>query len=166
MHSGTTASILAFVMALLLTEAASAAGFVTAKGSELFLDGKPYRAIGVNIPHLSQAYNGTWHHWRGIYGSREKMWQSIIEAVADAERHSVAFVRFFAGPGYPKGTAELYLKDKDEYWRQMDEVFELCRKRRLKLIPSLGILKWLSDCRELMTAVLDPKSKTYVATYG
>ena len=166
MHRAMIMSIpIAFTTALVGAET-TPDGFVTAKGSELLLDGKPYRAIGVNMPHLSQAYNGTWHHCRGIYGTREKMRQSIVDAIVDAERHGVAFIRFFASPGYPKGTAELYLKDKDEYWRQMDEVFELCRKHGLKLVPSLGILKWHSDCRELMTAVLDPESETYKATYG
>ena len=145
----------------------SAEGFVQTKGDELTLGGKPYRAIGVNIPHLSQAYMGTWHHWKALYGTREAMRQSIVDAVVDAEHHEVAFVRFFASPGYPKGTAELYLKDKNEYWRQMDELFVLCRDHRLKLIPSLGVLfKWSLDCGEPHTAVLDPESKTYKAAYG
>lgn len=40
------------------------------------------------------------------------------EAVRDAQRHDVAFIRFFARPGYPKATAAHYLKDKDDYWRE------------------------------------------------
>jgi len=154
------------LIAIGLAARADAQGFVRAEGAQLKLDGKEYRAIGVNIPHLSQAYNGTWHHWKGIYGTREKMRQAIVEAVEDAERHHMAFIRFFASPGYPKATAELYLKDKGEYWRRMDELFDLCRKHHLKLVPDLGILKWHLDCNELMTAVLDPDSKTYRATYG
>lgn len=141
-----------------------AQGFVTAQGTKLLLNDKEYRAIGVNVPHLSTGYMGTWFHWKQIYGTREKMRQAVVEAVRDAERHDLTFIRFFASPGYPKGTAELYLRDPDEYWRQMDELFELCRKHGVKLIPSLGILKWHSDCNELMTAVLDPTSKTYEAT--
>ena len=145
---------------------ANAQGFLLAQGTRLLLNGKEYRAIGVNVPHLSQAYNGTWHHWKGIYGTREKMRQAIIEAIEDAERNHIAFIRFFASPGYPKGTAELYLQDKEEYWRRMDELFDLCRKHHVKLVPDLGVLKWHFDCNELMTAVLNPKSKTYKATYG
>ena len=146
---------------------AAAQGLLRREGTRLTLDGKPYRAIGVNVPHLSQAYQGTWHHWREIYGTREAMRQSIVDAVLDAERHEVAFIRFFASPGYPKGTAELYLKDRADYWRQMDELFALCRLHHLKLVPSLGALfKWSLDCGEPRTAVLDPQSKTHAATYG
>jgi len=141
--------------------------FVKANCTRLILGDREYRAIGVNVPHLSQAYMGTWFHWKHIYGTRETMRQAIVEAVQDAERHNLAFIRFFASPGYPKGTAELYLKDKDEYWRQMDELFDLCRTHNVRLVPSLGVLfKWSLDCGELQTAVLDPASQTHAATYG
>lgn len=158
--------LVAALLMVVIGSGAFAAGYAKAEGPRLMLGGRTYRAIGVNMPHLSQAYMGTWYHWKQIYGTRERMRQSIVEAIEDAAKHRVAFVRFFASPGYPKGTAELYLRDADEYWRQMDEVFDLCRKHDLKLVPSLGILKWHSDCNELMTAVLDPESKTYRATYG
>ena len=155
----------AAILALLVCAVASADGFIQRNGSQLTLDGEPYRAIGVNMPHLSQSYLGTWFHWQQIYGTREAMKQSIIDALDDAAARKVAFIRFFASPGYPKDTAELYLADPDEYWRRMDEVFALCRERNIKLIPSLGVLKWSSDCRELKPAVLDPDSKTHAATY-
>ena len=115
--------------ALACWSGARAEGFVKAEGTRLTLDGQPYRAVGVNIPHLAQAYNGTWHHWKQIYGTQAAMRQSVVDAVADAERCEMRFVRFFGAPGYPKGTAELYLKDKAEYWRQMDELFALCRQQ-------------------------------------
>ncbi len=93
---------------LLSQETGLADGIVRASGAQLTCHGRPYRAIGVNVPHLSHAYMGTWHHWQSIYGSRTAMRTAIEEAVADAARHQVAFIRFFASPGYPKGTAELY----------------------------------------------------------
>ncbi|MBM4047580.1 MAG: hypothetical protein FJ279_20945 [Planctomycetes bacterium] len=155
-----------FALLVFLATTAFAEGFLKAQGSKLTLGGREYRAIGVNIPHLSHGYLGTWFHWKQIYGTQEKMRQSIVDAVQDAEKHKVAFVRFFASPGYPKDAAELYLKDADEYWRRMDELFALCRKHNLKLIPSLGVLsKWSPPFDEFQTAVLDPKSKTYEATY-
>ncbi len=154
-------------IASLFGDTVAADEFAKAEGTRLTLGGKEFRAIGVNVPHLSQGYMGTWFHWRRIYGTRERMRQAIIEAILDAKRHDVAFIRFFASPGYPKGTAELYLKDKDEYWRQMDELFELCRTHNVRLMPSLGVLfKWSLDCGELQTAVLDPDSKTHATTYG
>ena len=153
--------------ALACWSGARAEGFVKAEGTRLTLDGQPYRAVGVNIPHLAQAYNGTWHHWKQIYGTQAAMRQSVVDAVADAERCEMRFVRFFGAPGYPKGTAELYLKDKAEYWRQMDELFALCRQHHLKLVPSLGALfTWASVCGEPRTAILNPQSKTYAAAYG
>ena len=140
--------------------------FLTTEGMRLFRNGKEYRAIGVNVPHLSQGYLGTWFHWKRIYGSREKMRQAIVAAVIDAERSDAAFIRFFASPGYPKGAAELYLADPDEYWRLMDELFALCRRHNVGLVPSLGVVfKWSLDYGEFRTAVLDPDSKTYAATY-
>ena len=148
-------------------ENAQAEGFVRAEGTRLTLDSQPYRAVGVNIPHLAQAYMGTWHHWKSLYGTQAAMRQSVIDAVVDAERCDMRFVRFFGTPGYPKGTAELYLKDKSEYWRQMDELFALCRQHNLKLVPSLGTLfTWSSVCGEPRTAILNPQSKTYAAAYG
>jgi mannan endo-1,4-beta-mannosidase len=141
-------------------------GLVGADGPALTLDGRPYRAIGVNVPHLSQGYMGTWFHWKEIYGTRERMQEAIEEAIVDASESKMAFIRFFASPGYPKGTAELYLKSPDEYWRQMDELFDLCRRHNIKLVPSLTVLnKWNLDYGELRTAILDPGSKTHEATH-
>ncbi len=140
---------------------------VRASGTQFICHGRPYRAVGVNVPHLSQAYMGTWHHWQSIYGSRAAMRAAIEEAVADAARHQVAFIRFFASPGYPKGTAELYGRDKESYWQQMDELLALCREHRVKLVPSLGaIFSWSLDCGESRTAILDPQSRTREATFG
>lgn len=159
--------LIAFLIVPLSSDIVSAEEFVAASGTKLMLGGKEFRVIGVNVPHLSQGYMGTWFHWRRIYGTRERMRQAIVEAILDAERHDLAFIRFFASPGYPKGTAELYLKDKDEYWRQMDELFDLCRAHNVRLVPSLGVLfKWNLDCGELQTAVLDSSSRTHAATYG
>ena len=166
MQSLATLATSAALMTALVGQTALAEEFVRTHGTQLTLSGQPYRAIGVNVPHLAQGYMGTWHHWRQIYGTRDKMRQAIVEAVLDAERHQVAFIRFFASPGYPKNTADLYLKDKDEYWRQMDELFDFCRNHNIKLVPSLGVVfKWNWDCGEYQTALLDPNSKTYEATY-
>ena len=161
-----TQAFVAIACTALLAVSACADGFVTAEGTRLMLDGRPYRAVWANVPHLSQGYMGTWFHWKQIYGTRERMRETVVEAVEDAAESKVAFIRFFASPGYPKDTAELYLKDPDDYWRQMDAVFQLCRDHNIKLVPSLGVLgKWNLDCGEPRTAVLDPESKTHEATY-
>lgn len=145
---------------------ASASEFVTAQGSALMLGGQEYRAIGVNVPHLHQIYMGTWFHLEQIYGTPEKARQAAIEAVLEAEKSGVAFIRFFAGPGYPRDAAKLYLKDPDRYWRLMDELFDFCRQHHVKLVPCLSaVLGWHLACGEPRQAILDPQSKTYQATY-
>jgi mannan endo-1,4-beta-mannosidase len=146
--------------------AADASGSVTAQGTQLMLDSKEYRAIGVNVPHLHQIYMGTWFHLAQIYGTPEKARQAAVDAILDAERSRVAFIRFFATPGYPRDIAKLYWKDPERYWRLMDELFALCRQHHVRLVPSLGVItEWHLACGEPTQAILDPKSKTYQATY-
>jgi len=145
--------------------AASARGFVTPEGRRLMLGGKEYRAIGVNIPHLFQAYAGTWLHAEGVYGTREKAKAAMVAALDDARASGVAFVRFFAGPGYPVETDALYGKDRGAYWGKVDELFSLCRERGLRLVPSLGTLRgWFLHEGETARAILDPASATSRAT--
>ncbi|MCE5197727.1 MAG: cellulase family glycosylhydrolase [Armatimonadota bacterium] len=158
------AVLAAFVLALCGT--AFAEGFVKADGPRLMLDGKEYRAIGVNIPILHAAYNGTFHHTQHDYGTPAKAKQAMIDAIIDAEKSHVAFVRFFASPGYPSDIDMFYAKDKDKYWQQMDEVISLCRRHHLKLIPSLNMTRtWQPYYNEVGQAILDPNSKTYKASY-
>jgi len=146
-------------------QSGSDCGFVTRRGAKLFLNGKEYRAIGVNIPHLHQAYFGTWFHNGQIYGTPEKARQAMVDAITDAEKSGIAFIRFFASPGYPIDTEKLYGKDPARYWRNMDELFALCHKHRLRLVPSLGgVRQWHQYCGEPAQAILDPKSKTSATT--
>lgn len=162
----------AFWLALTLAAAQAAVaappgpGFVTRKGPALFRDGKPYRAIGVNIPHLSQTYFGTWFHIEQIYGTPERAKQAMLAALDDAARSGIAFVRFFASPGYPRDTDLIYAKDRDAYWRRMDQLVAECRRRRIGLVPSLhSVHGWYAYCGERAQAILDPSSKTYKATH-
>jgi len=141
-------------------------GFLSKTGATLQLNGKEYRAIGVNIPHLHQAYFGTWLHIPEMYGTPEKARQAILNALDDAQRSRVAFIRFFAAPGYPRDTEMLYSRKPDEYWKQMDDLFAQCRRRGLRLIPSLQTLHaWYLHSYENAQAILDPNSKTHRATH-
>jgi len=146
-------------------QAAVNSPFLTRQGARLFLNGREYRAIGVNVPHLHQAYFGTWFHIKQIYGTPEKAREAIVAAIEDAETSGIAFIRFFAHPGYPRDVDMLYAKDPQEYWRRMDELFALCRQHHVKLVPSLGtITGWHLYCGETTQAILDPNSKTAQAT--
>src|SRR5512133_3346601 len=93
--------LLAALAAALLAAAVAAqppaapAGFLTRQGSRLFLDGREYRAIGANIPHLHQAYLGTWFHIREKYGTPAQAKAAVVAALEDAERSNLRFIRFF-----------------------------------------------------------------------
>lgn len=103
---------------------------------------------------------------REVYGTAQNAREAIVAAIIDAHRSGVAFIRFFASPGYPIDADKLYFKDRDEYWRQMDEVIDLCRSHGIRLIPSLQVIRgWHFTCGEPTQAILDPSSRTYRATY-
>jgi len=165
MASLTDAAALLAALAAAATTA-SAEGFVTADGPRLMLDGREYRAIGVNVPHLHQAYLGTWLHIPEKYGTPEKAREAVVAAIGDAERSGIAFIRFFADPGYPRDRAMLYDRDREAYWRGMDELFALCREHHVKLVPSLQTIPGpYLYCAETGQAILDPTSKTYEAVH-
>lgn len=138
-------------------------GFVSARGPDLVLNGREYRAVGVNVPHLHQIYLGTWLHLGSIYGTPEKARAAAVSAVEDAARSGFAFIRFFAGPGYPIEAARLYEKDPEAYWRGMDELFAICRRSGLRLVPCLGVAGQNARFGEPRQAILDPSSKTWNA---
>lgn len=168
MHCG---ACLALPLALTLLSAAlsvpaGAEGFVTRRGPALLLDGKEYRAIGANIPHLHQAYLGTWFHTREKYGSPSAARAATAAALEDAEKSGLRFIRFFADPGYPLDRSLLYDRDPQAYWQGMDELFALCRRHHLKLIPSLQTIPGpYLVYGETGQAILDPSSKTYEAVH-
>ncbi len=147
--------------ALLSLSADATEGHVTRQGNALYLDGREYRAIGVNMPNLHQAYFGTWFHIPQFFGTPEKARQAIVTGIEDAEQSGVAFIRFFASPGYPRDQALLYDRDPARYWMLMDELFGLCRQHRLKLVPSLGTIPGpYLHLGEKGRAILDPQSRT------
>lgn len=143
-------------------------GFVKREGNRLSLNGRPYRAIGVNIPFMSQVYMGSWGSSVRLYGSHENARQAIIQAIEDAGRSGLAYIRFFADPGYPIDMDRFYYSDPAKYWKSMDELFGICRKNKLRVIPSLGAAPgcFAAYCGEHKQAILDPKSKTSKAAYA
>ncbi|WP_165247281.1 cellulase family glycosylhydrolase [Paludisphaera soli] len=138
-------------------------GFVKADGPRLVLDGREYRAVGVNVPHLHQIYLGTWFHLGQLYGTPEKARAAAVAAVEDASRSGFAFIRFFAGPGYPIEARRLYETDPEAYWRGLDELFALCRREGLRLVPCLNVASGHARFAEPRSAILDPDSKTWKA---
>ncbi|AMV35981.1 cellulase family glycosylhydrolase [Planctomyces sp. SH-PL62] len=138
-------------------------GFVAVQGARLVLDGREYRAVGANVPHLHQIHLGTWFHLGQIYGTPERAKAAAAAAIEDASRSGLAFLRFFAGPGYPIEADRLLTRDPDAYWRGMDELFALCRRSGLRLVPCLNVTSWNSHVGEPRGAILDHDSKTWRA---
>lgn len=139
-------------------------GFVKVDGPGLTLDGREYRAVGVNVPHLHQIYLGTWFHLPQLYQTPEKAKAAAVAAVRDAAESGFAFIRFFAGPGYPIEASRLYEKDPDAYWRGMDELFALCKRSGVRLVPCLNVTVQNNRFGEFRQAILDPSSKTWKET--
>jgi hypothetical protein len=113
-----------------------AEGFIQRDGARLTLDGKEYRAIGVNVPGLFTDYAGIGFHIRETFGTAEAARQNSVTAILEAEKHQVAFFRFWASGFWPK-EMQLYFEQPDQYWAGMDELMALCRQHRVRLVPSL-----------------------------
>ena len=142
------------------------AGFVTRSGSKLMLNGKEYRAIGVNQPDLFDSYLGVGIHLAYLYGTPEKAKAHTIKGVMEAEKSGIAFIRFVASGFWPVDQ-KMYFDNPAQYWAKMDEVFALCRDHHLKLVPSIFFNgdMWADLCNEPKQSILDPNSKTFKAMH-
>ena len=139
--------------------------FLTAHDTKLYFGDKEYRAIGVNTPYISRLYTGQMEQ---DAARTEKDRQEVRAMIEDASRSGIAFFRFFGYPITPKEIA-WYLKNKEEYWRRMDELFALCHKCNIKLNPSLGMFPWTHYrpyTGENIPAILDPNSQTHQLIYA
>lgn len=160
--------IIATVLVVLATASAGwASGFVQPDGKGgLVLDGKPYKAIGVNMPTLFSDYIAASLTTKDHYGTAEKSRQHVIDGVNDASKHSIAFMRFWPSAYWPANMT-LYFENPQKYWESMDEVFALCRSKHVKLVPSIffNIELWTMWYGEDRQAIIDPNSKSYAAMH-
>ncbi|WP_165228761.1 cellulase family glycosylhydrolase [Aquisphaera insulae] len=157
--------ILAIAACLPARAAEPIRGFAVPRGPDLILNGREYRAVGVNVPHLHQIFLGTWFHLESIYGTPEKARAAAVEAIEDASRSGMAFIRFFAGPGYPIEAHRLHGRDPAAYWRGMDDLFAACRGKGIRLVPCLNVTTFHAMAGEPRSAILDPASKTWEACH-
>jgi mannan endo-1,4-beta-mannosidase len=140
--------------------------FLVAKGSRLVLNGKSYRAIGVNIPYASRAFSG---QMQGVKAEDCKVRppEEMVTTMTEAARSGFAFIRAFTYPNSP-AEIEWYGKNKKQYWQKMDEFFALCRKLHLKVVPSLGMYPnahYRPYTKENNPAILDPESRMHKLIY-
>jgi len=152
------------VASIISTGTAQAEKFVKREGSRLLLEGREYRAIGANAPSLFSDYAGTNAHLNETYGGVEKARQNAVQAIQDAAASGIAFLRFWASGFWPI-EMKLYFEKPELYWRYMDELFDLCRKHEVKLVPCIFFnwQMWALICGEDLGALADSKSKTYAA---
>ena len=141
-------------------------GFVGREGARLMLDGREYRAIGMNTPDLFASYAGIFYHLRQYFGTEDAARLAMTTAVEEAGRHRIAFLRFYASGFWPKDM-KLYFDDPHRYWARMDALVQLCRKNRVRLVPSVffHVYLWPLLCDEDYAQIADPKSKTYAAMH-
>ncbi|MHB1001482.1 MAG: cellulase family glycosylhydrolase [Armatimonadota bacterium] len=144
---------------------ARADSFLKADGAKLTLDGKPYRAIGMNAPDLFSRYAGLGLNINEANKAENR--KASIDSILDAETNKIAFFRFWASAFWPV-EMQLYFDNPDQYWKSMDEVFALCRQHHIKLIPSIFFHHnlWPMICEENASAIIDPNSKTFKAMHN
>lgn len=128
----------------------------TVREGRLWQDGKPLRAIGVNYCDLFQEVLSNPENDRTLRGLRflgEKR---------------IPFVRFWCCGFWPKDW-QLYMTDKEEYFRRLDLVVKTAEEAKVGLIPSLfwRFATVPNVVGEFVDAWADPASKTRVlmATY-
>jgi hypothetical protein len=81
----------------------SALGFTRTESTKLLIDGKEYRAIGVNQPDLFTSYAAP--ELSGTHVNVEQaneLKQKMIDAILDAEKNQIAFFRFWATGFWPR----------------------------------------------------------------
>lgn len=129
---------------------------VTVRDGRLWQEGKPLRAIGVNYCDLFQEVLSNPDRDRTLRGLRYL-----------GER-KIPFVRFWCCGFWPKDW-QLYLTDKEEYFRRLDVVVKTAEEARVGLIPSLfwRYQTYPNLVGEFVDAWADPQSKTraFMATY-
>jgi cellulase (glycosyl hydrolase family 5) len=109
--------------------AADATGSVNPSGltlvdGVLLRDGKPYRAIGANYFDLFA---------RLLPNPHDASYRQGLARLAQA---GIPFVRFMACGFWPVDN-ELYLTDKEEYFRRLDGVVRAAEEEHVGLIPSM-----------------------------
>ncbi|MHB9038948.1 MAG: hypothetical protein ACYC64_20100, partial [Armatimonadota bacterium] len=88
--------------------------FLTRSGTELLLDGKPFRAVSVNKADL---------FWHCLEGDAET--QQELDSIKKIAEHGFKVIRFGAIGFYPKAM-DLWADAK--YWERMDRVFATARQ--------------------------------------
>lgn len=144
----------------LVVPARAQSKFVTRDGSRLMLEGREYRACGVNMPALFSEYVGNDVELNTpelVTEARAR----VLAGVEEAAAHRIPFIRFWAS-GFHARSMEQYFSDPEKYWAAMDEVFALARSHNIKLVPTIwwSYRTWPLISGEPYSAIADPSSKS------
>ncbi len=128
-HLGSVCALIALVLCVAGSAARSeqqtaARPGLSVQDGVLHLAGKPYRGMGVNYFNL---------FFRTLKDPSDKSYDRGLAQLAEA---GIPFVRFMCG-GYWPSEWELYQRDKDGYFRLLDEVVRSAERHRVGLVPSL-----------------------------
>jgi len=115
----------------------------------LYHDGRPYRGVGANYFSL---------FYRTLKDPTDKSYDEGLRKLSEAQ---IPFVRFMGGGFWPVDW-DLYLRDKEEYFKRMDAVVRAAEKHQVGLIPSLfwNMATFPDIVGEPMDQLGNEKSKT------
>ncbi|MCL5103609.1 MAG: glycoside hydrolase family 5 protein [Armatimonadetes bacterium] len=131
--------------------------FLTRRGTELLLDGKPFRAVSVNKFDL---------FLQCLQGEDEK--KKALESIRDIGRRGFRVIRFGAVGFYPRDM-DLWPQG-DKYWKCMDELIAAARESGVRLVP---VIMWnwylfpdmANETMQDMLTNKDSRSRQYVDLY-
>jgi len=115
-------------------------GFLQARGTDMYLNGKVYREIGFNkFDLLLQSILCQEEQWRQ---TNKKV---VTKDLEDLHKHGFKIIRFMACPFYPMDfdhyffhkDTEIQAAKRKIYFKRFDRILDLCDRYEIKVIPSL-----------------------------
>ncbi len=133
------------------------AGFLQRQGTDLVMDGKPFRAIAVNKFDLFLQY---------LRGGEER--QQAETAMREAAEHGFKVIRF-AGVGFWPQDMKQWA-DTENWWKAMDSVVADAAKLGIWLIPTINWNTYLfpdmaHECVQDMLTNRNSRSWQYMEAY-
>ncbi|MBQ7525380.1 MAG: cellulase family glycosylhydrolase [Abditibacteriota bacterium] len=122
-------SIIAFAVSV---SAAEKTEFLSRKDTELYMNGKPFRCVGVNKWNLFLEYAQLPTEWGETVGNPDHALASI--KLASVNGFNV--IRFAASGFHPKSMEGW---SKPEYFEKMDEIVKCAKENRVYLVP---VISW------------------------
>ena len=132
--------------------------FLTRKGTEILMNGKPFRAVSVNKWQLAIEYIGL---------GREPDPDHAVKSIQEAAKCGFNVIRFAANGFYAKDMNKWSLPD---YWDKMDGLIKAAKEAGVYLIPTLNWNTYLfpdmaGETVQDMMLNRDSKSRQYLELF-